>query len=135
MRNFHYVYLLQSLSPPQQIYTGRTDDLKQRLAELILDHRWPDLAVPEDGHTPGTLRRAYQREDASSPFKSGDLSPHSISSADDSSGQQAAKTGRMPVPLSRPFRDVNYVAVAEPEIAGVRRHRHRWVHRPPARTH
>jgi predicted GIY-YIG superfamily endonuclease len=33
VRNFHYVYLLQSLSPPQQIYTGRTDDLKQRLAE------------------------------------------------------------------------------------------------------
>jgi len=33
MRNFHYVYILQSLSHPDQIYTGITADLQQRLAE------------------------------------------------------------------------------------------------------
>jgi putative endonuclease len=33
MNNFHYVYVLQSLSHPQQIYTGLTADLKKRLAE------------------------------------------------------------------------------------------------------
>ena len=33
MKNFYYVYILLSLSRPDQIYTGRTEDLKQRLAE------------------------------------------------------------------------------------------------------
>jgi predicted GIY-YIG superfamily endonuclease len=33
MKNFHYVYILQSLSHPQQIYTGYTSNLKGRLAE------------------------------------------------------------------------------------------------------
>ncbi|MGA2544323.1 MAG: GIY-YIG nuclease family protein [Verrucomicrobiota bacterium] len=33
MNNFHYVYLLQSLPHPNQIYTGITADLKKRLAE------------------------------------------------------------------------------------------------------
>ena len=33
MNNFHYVYVLQSLSHPNQIYTGITANLKQRLAE------------------------------------------------------------------------------------------------------
>jgi predicted GIY-YIG superfamily endonuclease len=33
MNNFHYVYILQSLSYPNQIYTGITSDLKKRLAE------------------------------------------------------------------------------------------------------
>ncbi len=33
MTNFHYVYVLQSLSHPQQIYTGVTADLKKRLAK------------------------------------------------------------------------------------------------------
>jgi len=33
MNTFHYVYVLQSLSHPGQIYTGRTAGLKQRLAE------------------------------------------------------------------------------------------------------
>ena len=31
--SFHYVYILQSLSKPDQVYTGRTEDLKRRLAE------------------------------------------------------------------------------------------------------
>ncbi len=31
MNGFHYVYTLQSLSSPEQIYTGQTQDLKQRL--------------------------------------------------------------------------------------------------------
>jgi predicted GIY-YIG superfamily endonuclease len=30
---FHYVYVLQSLSHPKEIYTGITANLKQRLAE------------------------------------------------------------------------------------------------------
>ena len=30
---FHYVYILQSLSHPNQIYTGMTANLKQRLVE------------------------------------------------------------------------------------------------------
>ena len=33
MTSFHYVYVLQSLSNPNEIYTGITGDLKQRLAE------------------------------------------------------------------------------------------------------
>jgi len=33
MNTFHYVYVLQSLSHPGQIYTGRTADLKQRLTD------------------------------------------------------------------------------------------------------
>ena len=33
MGNFYYVYVLQSLSDPKQIYVGVTDDLKERLAE------------------------------------------------------------------------------------------------------
>ena len=33
MNHFHYVYVLQSLSHPQQIYTGITADLKKRLVE------------------------------------------------------------------------------------------------------
>jgi predicted GIY-YIG superfamily endonuclease len=33
MNNFHYVYILQSLSHPNQIYTGITANLKKRLAE------------------------------------------------------------------------------------------------------
>jgi predicted GIY-YIG superfamily endonuclease len=33
MNGFHYVYVLQSLSHPNQIYTGMTSDLKKRLAE------------------------------------------------------------------------------------------------------
>jgi putative endonuclease len=33
VKDFHYVYILQSQSHPNQIYTGRTADLKQRLAE------------------------------------------------------------------------------------------------------
>jgi putative endonuclease len=33
MTQFHYVYVLQSLSHPKQIYTGITCDLKVRLAE------------------------------------------------------------------------------------------------------
>jgi predicted GIY-YIG superfamily endonuclease len=33
MNNFHYVYILKSLSHPKQIYTGMTADLKKRLAE------------------------------------------------------------------------------------------------------
>jgi putative endonuclease len=33
MNGFHYVYVLQSLSSPNQIYTGMTGDLKQRLSE------------------------------------------------------------------------------------------------------
>ena len=37
MTNFHYVYVLQSLSHPSQIYTGITADLKKRLAELMRD--------------------------------------------------------------------------------------------------
>ena len=30
---FHYVYILESLSVPQQIYTGQTTDLGRRLSE------------------------------------------------------------------------------------------------------
>ena len=33
MNSFHYVYILQSLPHPQQIYTGITADLKNRLTE------------------------------------------------------------------------------------------------------
>jgi putative endonuclease len=33
MINFHYVYTLQSLSHPNQIYPGITADVKKRLAE------------------------------------------------------------------------------------------------------
>jgi len=33
MNRFRYVYVLQSLSHPNQVYTGITADLKQRLAE------------------------------------------------------------------------------------------------------
>ncbi len=33
MNLFHYVYVLQSLSNPNEIYTGITADLKKRLAE------------------------------------------------------------------------------------------------------
>jgi predicted GIY-YIG superfamily endonuclease len=33
MNNFHYVYILQSLSKPNEIYTGITANLKMRLAE------------------------------------------------------------------------------------------------------
>ncbi len=33
MTKFHYVYILQSLSHPNQVYTGITADLKRRLAE------------------------------------------------------------------------------------------------------
>ena len=33
MNRFHYVYTLQSLSHPHQVYTGITCDLKLRLAE------------------------------------------------------------------------------------------------------
>jgi predicted GIY-YIG superfamily endonuclease len=31
MDGYHYVYTLESLSNPSQIYTGQTHDLKQRL--------------------------------------------------------------------------------------------------------
>jgi predicted GIY-YIG superfamily endonuclease len=31
MTSFHYVYVLQSLSHPKQLYTGSTANLKQRL--------------------------------------------------------------------------------------------------------
>jgi putative endonuclease len=31
MGGYHYVYTLESLSNPNQIYTGQTQDLKQRL--------------------------------------------------------------------------------------------------------
>ena len=34
MTKFHYVYVLQSLSHPKEIYTGITANLKQRLAEI-----------------------------------------------------------------------------------------------------
>ena len=33
MNQFHYVYILQSRSHPDQIYTGITTNLKRRLAE------------------------------------------------------------------------------------------------------
>ena len=33
MTDFHYVYILQSLSKPAEIYTGITADLKRRLDE------------------------------------------------------------------------------------------------------
>ena len=33
MTRFHYVYILQSQSPRDQIYTGITADLKKRLSE------------------------------------------------------------------------------------------------------
>lgn len=33
MEPFHYVYTLESLSKPDEIYTGQTQDLKQRLKE------------------------------------------------------------------------------------------------------
>ena len=33
MADFHYVYILQSISNPGQIYTGLTGNLKQRLAK------------------------------------------------------------------------------------------------------
>jgi predicted GIY-YIG superfamily endonuclease len=33
MDSYHYVYTLESLSNPNQIYTGQTQDLKQRLGE------------------------------------------------------------------------------------------------------
>jgi putative endonuclease len=33
MTKFHYVYVLQSLSHPKQIYTGITSELKKRLVE------------------------------------------------------------------------------------------------------
>jgi predicted GIY-YIG superfamily endonuclease len=33
MDGYHYVYTLESLSNPKQIYTGQTQDLKQRLKE------------------------------------------------------------------------------------------------------
>jgi predicted GIY-YIG superfamily endonuclease len=32
MSQFHYVYTLQSVSHPEQIYTGQTEDLQKRLA-------------------------------------------------------------------------------------------------------
>jgi predicted GIY-YIG superfamily endonuclease len=32
MRSFTYVYILQSESDPRHFYTGRTDDLRDRLA-------------------------------------------------------------------------------------------------------
>jgi len=31
MKNYHYVYILQSLSQPNQIYTGHTENLRNRL--------------------------------------------------------------------------------------------------------
>jgi putative endonuclease len=33
MTDFHYVYILQSVSNPGQIYTGLTDNLKERLTK------------------------------------------------------------------------------------------------------
>ena len=33
MDGYHFVYTLESLSSPSQIYTGQTQDLKQRLRE------------------------------------------------------------------------------------------------------
>jgi putative endonuclease len=33
MKEFYYVYILESLAYPNQIYTGFTAELKQRLAE------------------------------------------------------------------------------------------------------
>jgi len=33
MTSFHYVYVLQSLSHPKQLYTGSNANLKQRLIE------------------------------------------------------------------------------------------------------
>ena len=30
---FHYVYTLESVSAPQQVYTGQTSDLRRRLTE------------------------------------------------------------------------------------------------------
>ena len=33
MVGYHYVYTLESLSSPDQIYTGQTQDLKQRLKQ------------------------------------------------------------------------------------------------------
>ena len=33
MNNFHYVYTLESLSKSDEIYTGQTQNLKQRLRE------------------------------------------------------------------------------------------------------
>jgi len=33
MDNYHYVYTLESLSKPDELYTGQTQDLKQRLRE------------------------------------------------------------------------------------------------------
>ena len=33
MEGYHYVYTLESLSNPSQIYTGQTQNLKQRLKE------------------------------------------------------------------------------------------------------
>lgn len=33
MKGYHYVYTLQSLSEPSQIYTGQTESLQNRLGE------------------------------------------------------------------------------------------------------
>jgi predicted GIY-YIG superfamily endonuclease len=38
MNDFHYVYILQSLAQPNQIYIGSTGDLKQRLARHNSGH-------------------------------------------------------------------------------------------------
>ena len=38
MYGFHYVYTLESVSSPDQIYTGQTQDLKQRLRDHNSGH-------------------------------------------------------------------------------------------------
>ena len=38
MEGYHYVYTLESLSNPSQIYTGQTQNLKQRLKEHNSGH-------------------------------------------------------------------------------------------------
>jgi predicted GIY-YIG superfamily endonuclease len=56
----HYVYLLRSASSPDQVYTGYTEDLRQRLAE----HN-AGKSTHTQKHRPWTLETYLAFSDAS----------------------------------------------------------------------
>ncbi|MGD0350940.1 MAG: GIY-YIG nuclease family protein [Verrucomicrobiota bacterium] len=60
MDDYHYVYTLESLSNPNQIYTGQTQDLKQRLREH------------NSGHVPHTSKFIPWQIRSATAFKSKD---------------------------------------------------------------
>jgi len=58
MENYHYVYTLESLSNSDEIYTGQTQDLKQRLNQH------------NSGHVPHTSRFTPWRIRSATAFRS-----------------------------------------------------------------